>query len=175
MDSHEMVKERPTFRFWIVTVAILGVALYGVMFVAPGLRNALPFVFLSAACLLMHFFMHGKHGGQDVHTSGQRDTKLSATTSIVASGDRWRAPVEVREGGLRERVEIPIDGLSCASDAVRLERRLTNQHGVFEASVNPITEIAYVTFDPTVTDLLALRQRIENAGYSALERNAPTI
>ncbi len=68
---------------------------------------------------------------------------------------------------LSEWRQFPISGLSCAAEAVGLERRLLHQHGVISAVVNPITERAYIDYDPASigeTDLVAF---IESIGYHA--------
>ena len=65
-----------------------------------------------------------------------------------------------------ERLELPIEGMTCASCAARIEKRLNKLDGV-EATVNYATENAAVTFDPTRVvpgDLLAA---VEAAGYRA--------
>jgi P-type Cu+ transporter len=65
-----------------------------------------------------------------------------------------------------ERVELEIGGMTCASCAARVEKKLNKLDGV-EASVNYATELASVRFDPErhrVEDLLAT---VEAAGYSA--------
>ena len=46
-----------------------------------------------------------------------------------------------------ERVELPITGMTCASCANRIERKLNKLDGV-TASVNYATEKARVEFDP---------------------------
>jgi Cu+-exporting ATPase len=66
-----------------------------------------------------------------------------------------------------EHLELPISGMTCASCAARVEKRLNRLDGV-EASVNYATERASVAFAPdTVTpeDLVAA---VEQAGYSAV-------
>jgi P-type Cu+ transporter len=65
-----------------------------------------------------------------------------------------------------ERVELEIGGMTCASCAARVEKKLNKLDGV-EASVNYATELASVRFDPErhrVEDLLGT---VEAAGYSA--------
>ena len=47
----------------------------------------------------------------------------------------------------RERLELPIEGMTCASCAARVERSLNGLEGV-DASVNLATETASVAFDP---------------------------
>ncbi|MGK4302114.1 cation transporter, partial [Klebsiella pneumoniae] len=45
------------------------------------------------------------------------------------------------------RVELEIDGMTCASCAARVEKGLNKLEGV-DATVNYGTELAAVTFDP---------------------------
>jgi len=45
------------------------------------------------------------------------------------------------------RVDVPIDGMTCASCAARVERSLNRLDGV-SATVNVATEIATVDYDP---------------------------
>ena len=68
------------------------------------------------------------------------------------------------DGPLRS-VELTISGMTCASCAVRIERRLSKLAGV-EAAVNFATESARVSFPGTVSadDLLAA---VAQAGYTA--------
>jgi P-type Cu+ transporter len=64
------------------------------------------------------------------------------------------------------RVELPITGMTCASCAARIERKLNKMDGV-EATVNYATESASVSYDSgTVTpeDLVAT---VEATGYGA--------
>ena len=46
-----------------------------------------------------------------------------------------------------ERLELPIEGMTCASCAARIERKLNKLDGV-TASVNYATEKAAVEYDP---------------------------
>ena len=64
-----------------------------------------------------------------------------------------------------ERVELAIGGMTCASCASRIEKRLNKLEGV-TAAVNYATEKASVSFGPGVTtdDLVA---QVEKAGYTA--------
>ena len=65
-----------------------------------------------------------------------------------------------------DRVELPITGMTCASCANRIERRLNKLDGV-TASVNYATEKARVEFDPGTVAPEALVQAVEAAGYQA--------
>jgi Cu+-exporting ATPase len=67
----------------------------------------------------------------------------------------------------RERVDLPIEGMSCAACASRIERTLNKLDGV-EASVNYATERATVRFDPVKVAATDLVGAVEAAGYHAV-------
>jgi len=65
-----------------------------------------------------------------------------------------------------ERVQLEIEGMTCASCATRIEKKLNKLDGV-EATVNYATEEAAVSFDPAQVDTDALIAAVEAAGYHA--------
>nr|WP_323808987.1 heavy metal-associated domain-containing protein [Kitasatospora acidiphila] len=67
--------------------------------------------------------------------------------------------------GEEDRVELLIGGMTCASCAARIEKRLNKMEGV-TATVNYATEKAKVSFPSGITpeDLVA---QVEKAGYTA--------
>ena len=65
-----------------------------------------------------------------------------------------------------ERVELPITGMTCASCANRIERRLNKLEGV-SAAVNYATEKATVEYDAAAVAPEQLVAAVEAAGYSA--------
>jgi Cu+-exporting ATPase len=67
---------------------------------------------------------------------------------------------------MAERVEMPIAGMTCASCANRIERRLNKLDGV-SAAVNYATEKATVEFDADAVTTDELLEAVESAGYSA--------
>ena len=64
------------------------------------------------------------------------------------------------------RLDLPIEGMTCASCAARIEKRLNRLDGV-EASVNYATETASVAFDPGRVAPERLVEAVEQAGYAA--------
>ena len=68
---------------------------------------------------------------------------------------------------VRDHLELPITGMTCASCANRIERRLNKLDGV-SASVNYATEKATVDFDAGSTAPEELVAAVEAAGYGAL-------
>lgn len=73
---------------------------------------------------------------------------------------------------LRQHVELPINGMTCASCAVRVERRLNDVEGV-SATVNFATEKATVDYDPGLVDADGLAGAVESAGYRAVFPSVP--
>jgi Cu+-exporting ATPase len=67
---------------------------------------------------------------------------------------------------LTGHVELPIEGMTCASCANRIERRLNDVDGV-TATVNYATERATVQYDPAAVEPDQLIGAVEAAGYSA--------
>jgi Cu+-exporting ATPase len=65
-----------------------------------------------------------------------------------------------------ERIELPIEGMTCSSCANRIERRLNRIEGV-EASVNFATERATVSFDPGRVEPRGLVEAVGETGYAA--------
>ncbi len=65
-----------------------------------------------------------------------------------------------------ERIDLPVEGMTCASCATRIGRGLAKLDGVETADVNLATKRATVVFDPHAVDLGALRGKIEALGYS---------
>jgi Cu+-exporting ATPase len=68
---------------------------------------------------------------------------------------------------------LDIEGMTCASCAVRIERGLQKLAGVREAAVNLASERATITYDPEQIDLVQLMQKVEATGYQARPHAEP--
>jgi Cu+-exporting ATPase len=66
-------------------------------------------------------------------------------------------------------IEIPIQGMQCASCVQKIEKSLLRIKGILKASVNLATEKAKVEYIPSETDLLEIKKIIEQTGYKVLE------
>ena len=66
-----------------------------------------------------------------------------------------------------EHLDIPIVGMTCASCANRIEKKLNKLEGV-TASVNFATEKATVDYDPDAVETEDLAAAVESAGYQAV-------
>jgi P-type Cu+ transporter len=62
---------------------------------------------------------------------------------------------------------LSIEGMSCASCAVRIQEKLNSVPGVKDAAVNFASQKAYVQTGPEFKDLTTLQLAVEEAGYSA--------
>ena len=64
------------------------------------------------------------------------------------------------------RTTLPLYDLGCGGGGtLTIERALTRLPGVRRAYVNPLTEMAYVEFDPARTTPEDLRKTIEQIGF----------
>lgn len=70
------------------------------------------------------------------------------------------------------RVTIPIYGLTCGGGgALTAERALARVPGVERTYVNPLTEMAYIEYDPAVAESAQLIAAVEGVGLRAGEPN----
>ena len=110
-------------------------------------------------------FLQFRHRGE-VHTA--------AFTAPVGAGRRARSARSERPTTERvrtmatetEQLELNVKGMTCASCANRVERKLNDLEGV-EATVNFATERAAVSFDAGTVETGELLGAVEAAGYSA--------
>ena len=68
-----------------------------------------------------------------------------------------------------EHADLPIEGMSCASCAMKVEKSLGAVEGVSEATVNFATGRAAVEFEPGTTNPDRLAEAVRSAGYSVIE------
>jgi Cu+-exporting ATPase len=73
-----------------------------------------------------------------------------------------------------ERVDLPVEGMTCASCARRVSTALGRLDGVSEADVNLLAERATVVLDPAKVATTDLRAAIERLGYHSPEPPPPT-
>jgi len=100
-------------------------------------------------------------------SSSTTDSPAQPTIGIEAGAPvTTPAPILV----LRE-LDLPVQGMTCASCAARIEKRLNRMDGV-TATVNYATEHAHVSF-PDTLDPADLVATVEKAGYHAALPAAP--
>jgi len=69
--------------------------------------------------------------------------------------------------GVESRAILELEGMTCASCAMRIEKGLKKVPGVIDANVNLAIEKATVTYYPTQTGLEQMVQKVEAVGYKA--------
>jgi Cu+-exporting ATPase len=71
-----------------------------------------------------------------------------------------------------ELLTLPIEGMTCAACAARIERALQRLEGVERAAVNYGTKQATVSFDAAVLDRQGIEAAVVSAGYGVAARGA---
>src|SRR6266496_524922 len=72
-----------------------------------------------------------------------------------------------------EHTTLALEGMTCASCAMRIEKGLKKVPGVIDAQVNLATERATVTYDPEQTGVEQMVQKVEAVGYKAMSLDQP--
>jgi Cu+-exporting ATPase len=99
---------------------------------------------------------------------------LATERAVVEHNPKMVSPAQLAEAvektGYKafpdlRKVELKIEGMTCAACSNRVEKALQRIDGVASAAVNLTTERASVQFDPQRVDEAYLRQAIEKTGY----------
>jgi len=64
-----------------------------------------------------------------------------------------------------EKINAPVEGMTCASCVARVEKAISKLDGVKNVSVNFASEKASFEFDPELIDYTKISQVVEDAGY----------
>lgn len=64
---------------------------------------------------------------------------------------------------------LKITGMTCAACSARVEKVVAKMEGVEQISVNLATEKATITFDPALTNISLIKDKIIKTGYGAAE------
>ena len=64
-----------------------------------------------------------------------------------------------------EKISLPVEGMTCASCVMRVEKALSKVEGIKDVAVNFATEKASFTFDPESVDVNKISSVVEDAGY----------
>ncbi len=80
-----------------------------------------------------------------------------------------KAGYDVAEQSKEKEIIIPIQGMTCAACANRIEKVVSRLDGVTSASVNFATEKLTAKYNPETVRISEIKQTIAKAGYKALE------
>src|SRR3990172_10195646 len=64
-----------------------------------------------------------------------------------------------------KKITLPVEGMTCASCVVRVEKALSKVEGINDVSVNFAKEKASFVFDPDIVDVKSISSAVEDAGY----------
>src|SRR5262245_28829016 len=95
------------------------------------------------------------------HVLSPASQPLAAATAATVQGAQRQ-----QDGGVAIAY-LALEGMTCASCALRIERGLKKVPGVGEASVNLATEKATVQYDPALTTVDDLLKKVDTVGYKA--------
>ncbi len=70
---------------------------------------------------------------------------------------------------MTNRIDLPLEGMTCAACASRIGRGLSKLDGVEQADVNFASSKATVLFDPDLVDEIKFKATVEGLGYSVPE------
>ena len=98
---------------------------------------------------------------------------MTIETSKLQMGNSTASSEGMQAPPITNRVQFALEGMTCASCAMRIEKGLKKVPGVLEASVNLATEQGSVTYDPTQTGVAQMVQKVEAVGYKAIPLIAP--
>src|SRR5262245_45744647 len=111
--------------------------------------------------------MQGPVGPVDGHPDGA--TRIHAASVPHAPADILPGSMSVTSQTMH--VDLPIEGMTCASCVNRIERFLSRTPGVEAASVNLATESASIEFQPDLVDRTVLVDAIKAAGYDVRDEH----
>lgn len=78
-------------------------------------------------------------------------------------------------GVARAKLQLGLQGMSCAACASRIEKKLNSLAGVFQANVNFALERANVEYNPLEITPQDLKQAVRDLGYGAEEWEEATV
>ena len=84
------------------------------------------------------------------------------------------APKPVEPQVQEAHTTLALEGMTCASCAMRIEKGLKRVPGVIDAQVNLATERGTVTYNPEQTGVEQMIQKVETVGYKATPVEQPT-
>jgi Cu+-exporting ATPase len=93
----------------------------------------------------------------------------------INHSDKINTTTPQQNGEEESRAILDLEGMTCASCAMRIEKGLKKVPGVRDASVNLATEKATVVFDPSITGLEQMVRKVEAVGYKATPERTPSV
>ena len=110
-------------------------------------------------------------GVSDVHVNLATERMDLHYDPARVGSERIRETVQAAGYGVEEAEQIreillPVEGMTCAACAARIEKVVGRLDGVRSAAVNLLEENAVISYVPEITPLSTIRHAIEQAGYT---------
>jgi copper chaperone len=64
-----------------------------------------------------------------------------------------------------EKTRFKVVGMYCTSCKPIVEKQLKNNNGINKIDINYMTDSVVIEFDPTLTNIKEIKERLENSGY----------
>ncbi|UUM62476.1 heavy metal translocating P-type ATPase [Streptococcus suis] len=132
-----------------------------------------------ASCAMTVEKAVGKLTGVEEASVNLATEKLSVSfdENVLSLSDIGHAVEKAGYGLVRNLITetYAIEGMTCATCALTVEKALSKVEGVHQASVNLATEKASVSYDPAQVSLADIATAVEKAGYKAVlpQTNSP--
>ncbi|GAC1585643.1 MAG: heavy metal translocating P-type ATPase [Ktedonobacteraceae bacterium] len=106
--------------------------------------------------------------------SHQKREVNAMATEAKHSIEQYTDDSQVQAHHTESRATFALEGMTCASCAIRIEKGLKKVPGVADAQVNLATEQATVTYNAAQTGPEQMVQKVEAVGYTAIPLVVPT-
>ena len=95
----------------------------------------------------------------------------------IETGHLQEQAISIDKGQEQEicHTTLNLEGMACASCAMRIEKGLKKVPGVTDVQVNLATKLGNITYDTTQTSIEQLIQKVEDLGYKATPTAQPTL
>jgi copper chaperone CopZ len=155
-----------------MVVVLLGLVLMDEAWSGPVIAVAL------VVCLLLMIALGGvRHVTESaslrhvVHRTAGSENRRGDTEAIRAMLRNRQIVLDEQDRPIH--VQFQVRGLTCAGEAAGLAHKLRERDGVIDATVNPLTERAYIDYTDRLVDAAALTAVITSAGYEVELERAP--
>src|SRR5215472_11718711 len=98
---------------------------------------------------------------------GKRNREETGKIMMTEKTPQNNTVAIVSPSQMESHTVLTLEGMTCASCAMRIEKGLAKVPGVKEASVNFATEQATVTYDAAQTTFEQMAQKVDALGYKA--------
>jgi P-type Cu+ transporter len=122
----------------------------------------------SCAATIEESLSHGMDVSETRVNFGTESAHVEFNPSKVSLSTLEKAVKDAGYNVINHEVTLSVGGMMCATCAGTIEATLRELPGVVSVNVNLGTEKAYVTYNPSLSDIPDMKNAIEDAGYQYL-------